>query len=260
MPQLGPITVAGLPFSEFRADLNRRVQEMLVGTQVSVTMGSLRTIRVFVLGDVEQPGSYVVSSLATMSSALYYSGGISRIGSLRNVQLKRQGELVSTLDLYDLLLNGDTSGDERLQPGDVIFVPPVGDTVGISGAVRRPAIYELKGGTNVARVVQLAGGLLPVAFPDAAHILRINDRKERVVIAVNVDDASAVAMGVRSGDLITVPEVLRELNESVMLAGHVQRPGPYQWREGMRLTDLLPRRARPESRRRCRLRGHSPRE
>ena len=115
LPEIGPITVAGLPFSEFRTDLRNRVREMLIGTQVSVSMGMLRTINVFVLGDVNRPGSYVLSSMSTISSALYQSGGISEIGTLRNIQLKRQGRMVTTLDLYDLLLKGDTSGDVRLQ-------------------------------------------------------------------------------------------------------------------------------------------------
>ncbi len=240
LPELGPVTVAGLPFSEFRTDLNRRVREMLIGTQVSVTVGQLRSIRIFVLGDANRPGSYVVSSLATISSALYYSGGISDIGSLRNIQRKRQGQLVARLDLYDLLLNGDTSRDRRLEPGDVIFISPVGDTVGVGGAVRRPAIYEIKSGTNVSGVIRLAGGLLPEAFPDAARLERINASKERVVISIDADSADGAAMQVTGGDKLIVPEVLRELNDSVVLAGHLQRPGPYQWRAGMRLTDLIP--------------------
>jgi protein involved in polysaccharide export with SLBB domain len=240
LPELGPITVAGLPFSEFRADLNRRVQEMLIGTQVSVTMGRLRTIQVFVLGDANRPGSFVVSSLSTISSALYNSGGISEIGSLRNIQLKRSGELVATLDLYDLLLNGDTSGDRRLQSGDVIFIPPIGNTVGVGGAVRRPAIYELVGQSTISEVIRLAGGLLPEAFPNAARLERINAERVRVVISVDADSAEGAASAVTGGDTLYVPEVLQDLNESVVLAGHVQRPGPYQWREGMRLTDLLP--------------------
>ena len=240
LPELGPVTVAGLPFSEFRADLNERVQEMLIGTQVSVTMGRLRTIQVFVLGDANRPGSYIVSSLATISSALYQSGGFSEIGSLRNIQLKRQGELIATLDLYDLLLNGDTSGDRRLQSGDVIFIPPVGSTVGVGGAVRRPAIYELRGNTSVAEVIRYAGGLLPEAFPSAARLERINASRERVVISVDADSADGAAMGVTGGDILFVPEVLADLNDSVILAGHVQRPGPYQWRAGMHLTDLIP--------------------
>ena len=184
LPEIGPVTVAGLSFSEFRADINKRVKEMLIGTQVSVTMGQLRTIRVFVLGDVNMPGSYVVSGLATVSGALYQGGGVSKVGSLRNVQLKRNGRVVTKLDLYDLLLKGDTSSDRRLQPGDVIFVPPIGNTIGVSGAVKRPAIYETKGSATIADAVQLAGGLAPDAFGKGARIERIDG--ERTTIAVDL--------------------------------------------------------------------------
>ena len=239
LPELGPITVAGIPFSEFRADLKKRVQEMLIGTQVSVTMGQLRTIRVFVLGDANQPGSYVVNGLATMAGALYRSGGISRVGSLRDIQLKRNGRVVARLDLYDLLINGDTSGDQRLQPGDVIFVPPVGDTVAVGGAVKRPAIYETRANTSVADVVRLAGGLSNEAFGEGSRLERINDNGDRAVLAVNLDDVAAAATLVRTGDTLLVPEVLPDFNNVVVLAGHVYRPGNYSWWSGMRLTDLI---------------------
>jgi protein involved in polysaccharide export with SLBB domain len=239
LPQLGPITVAGLPFSEFREDLNRRVQQMLIGTQVSITMGQLRTIRVFVLGDVNRPGSYVVSSLATISSALYESGGISRIGSLRNIQLKRNGKTVAQLDLYDLLLSGDTSDDRKLQPGDVIFVPPVGPQVRVGGSVKRPAIYELRGETSVARVIQMAGGLTSDAFPSGARIQRIDGNEERKVVSIDASHADAKSLIARAGDALTIPRVLPRLEKTVGLAGHVHRPGPYQWHDGMRLTDIL---------------------
>jgi protein involved in polysaccharide export with SLBB domain len=240
LPELGPITVAGLPFSEFRSDLNKRVEQMLIGTQASVTMGQLRTIRIFVLGDVKRPGSYVVSSLSTMSSALYFSGGISEIGTLRDIQLKRGGEIVARLDLYDLLLRGDTSGDQRLQPGDVIFVPPIGETVGVSGAVRRPAIYELKGESNIGYVVRIAGGLKPVAYPAGSRIERIDDDNRRVVVSVDVESPAGSSMSMTDGDTLFVPEVLPKLQRSVSLVGHVYRPGAYQLMPGMRLTDLLP--------------------
>ncbi len=124
-----------------------------------MTMGDLRSIRVFVLGEAEKPGSYTVSGLSTMTNALFVSGGVKKIGSLRNIQLKRNGRLVTTLDLYDLLLHGDTSGDRQLLPGDVIFIPPIGDTVSVDGAVRRPAIYELKAEKTVAQAIDIAGGL-----------------------------------------------------------------------------------------------------
>ncbi len=237
LPDIGPITVMGLPFSEFRRDLDERVRETMIGTQVSVTMGQLRTIRVFVMGDVNQPGSYVVSGLATISSALHRSGGISKVGSLRDVQLKRNGRLIIRLDLYDLLLKGSTASDRRLQPGDVIFVPPIGDTIGVSGAVKRPAIYETKGKTTVSEVIDLAGGLAPDALADEASLERIDGA--RSTIAIDLTKRAAVSPTVRSGDTLIVPEVLPTLDNTVVLAGHVYRPGNFQWRAGMRLTDLI---------------------
>lgn len=240
LPELGPITVAGLPFSEFRRDLNQRVEQMLIGTQVSVTMGQLRTIQVFVLGDANWPGSYVISSLSTISNALYASGGVSEIGSLRRIQLKRSGRTVASLDLYDLLLRGDTSGDQRLQPGDVIFIPPVGETVGVSGAVRRPAIYELRGETRVDELIALAGGLRPVAYPSAARIQRIDEDNRRITVSVDIESSEGARATLSDGDTVYIPEVLPKLQDSVVLAGHVQRPGAVELRSGMRLADLIP--------------------
>jgi protein involved in polysaccharide export with SLBB domain len=237
LPELGPVTVAGIPFSEFRSDLDKRVKEMLIGTQVSVTMGQLRTIRVFVLGDVNRPGSYVVGGLATISAALYQSGGISGVGSLRSVELKRNGRRVAKLDLYDLLLRGDTSSDRRLQAGDVIFVPPRGSTISIAGAVKRPAIYETTGEASVADAVRLAGGLAPDAYGAGAQLERIEGGRK--TIAVDLTSAQADRVRVRAGDKLSVPEVLPSLEGTVVLAGHVYRPGSYQWRSGMKLTDLI---------------------
>ncbi|MDA0707406.1 MAG: SLBB domain-containing protein [Proteobacteria bacterium] len=239
LPEIGPVTVAGLPFSEFRADVNRRVQEMLIGTQVSVTMGELRTIRIFVLGDVNRPGSYVVDSLATISSALYRSGGISRVGSLRYIQLKRSGQVVARLDLYDLLLRGDTSGDSRLQPGDVIFVPAIGPQVSVAGAVNRPAIYETLGKASVSDIITMAGGLQPDAYPDGARIERIEAGEQRIVVSIDADSQEGRAAALKAGDLLLIPRVLPDFEDVVTLTGHVHRPGPYQWRSGMRLNDLI---------------------
>lgn len=239
LPELGPITVAGLPFSEFREDMHRRVEQMLLGTHISITMGRLRNIQVFVLGYVNRPGSYVVSGLATISSALYRSGGISRVGSLRDIQLKRSGKIVARFDLYDALLNGNTSGDHRLQPGDVIFIPPVGPQVSIDGAVKRPAIYETRGQTSIADVIRMAGGLLPDAYPKGARIERIVGNEERKVFSLNVGNQEAATTPARAGDIVIVPHILPQLEETVTLVGHVHRPGPHQWRTGMRLSDLI---------------------
>ncbi|MDJ0712158.1 MAG: SLBB domain-containing protein [Woeseiaceae bacterium] len=237
LPEIGPVTVAGITFSEFRRDLEERVREMLIGTQVSATMGPLRTIRVFVLGDVNRPGSYVVSGLATISTALYRSGGISDVGTLRNVQLKRAGKIVSRFDVYSLLIRGDTSGDRRLQPGDVVFVPPIGNTVAVGGAVKRPAIYESKGEATIADAVELAGGLAPDAFAEGAILERIDGKRTTIAIDLTRDESSRLR--VRAGDTLTVPQVLPSFENTVVLAGHVFRPGKYEWRPGMRLTDLI---------------------
>lgn len=239
LPQIGPLPVAGLSFSEFRMDLRRRVSESLIGTQVSVTMGSLKTIRVYVVGDVNRPGSYVVGGLATVSSALYMSGGVSEIGSLRNIQLKRNGNIVARFDVYGLLTRGDSSGDVRLQPGDVIFVPPIGNTVSVAGAVKRPAIYEYRGAADVADAVMLAGGLTNEAFGKGARLERINEDGSRAVIAVGLDDAALADTKLRSGDTLVIPEVLPDFDAAVSLSGHVFRPGTYPWQPGMRLTDLV---------------------
>jgi protein involved in polysaccharide export with SLBB domain len=203
-------------------------------------MGDLRSISVFVLGDVSNPGSYLVSSLASMTHALVVSGGISDIGSMRDIQLKRKGKLVGHLDLYDLLLRGDNKNDARLSAGDVIFVPPVGATVGVAGAVRRPAIYEVKGRNSVADVIALAGGLLPDAHRAGVKLQRVDESSQRMIVGLDLGNPDALRTEVRSGDVIDVPKALETYRNAVTLVGHVQRPGMYPWRSGLRLTHLLP--------------------
>jgi polysaccharide export outer membrane protein len=238
-PEIGPINVSGLSFEELRVQLQSIVSNQLIGQSASISMGPLRSIDVFVLGEAARPGSYTVSSLSTMTNALFVSGGVTTVGSLRTIRLMRGGQQVTELDLYDLLLRGDTSGDARLQPGDVIFVPPVGQTIGIAGEVRRPAIYELKGETTVAEVLPLLGGLTPTAFPAASRIERINERGERTLIDVDLSQASS-PLGLADGDFLQVARVMSQLESVVLLQGHVQRPGGFQWREGLRVSDLLP--------------------
>jgi protein involved in polysaccharide export with SLBB domain len=168
------------------------------------------------------------------------SGGVKPIGSLRNIQLKRNGRVVSRLDLYDLLLNGDTSGDARLLPGDVIFIPPVGTTVGVTGEVRRPAIYELQGEASAADLLHLAGGLTPEADPRLATLQRIDERRERVVVDVDLTNPQARTTRLRSGDLLRVPGVRATYSNAVRVDGHVLRPASVEYRGGLRLTDVIP--------------------
>lgn len=240
VPEIGPVQVAGLTFSAMTEELQARLAGQLIGTRASITLGQLRSIRVFVLGDVNRPGSFTVSGLSTMTNALFVSGGVNEVGSLRRVQLKRQGRLVSELDLYDLLLRGDNRDDDRLQPGDVIFVPPLGPTVAVAGQVQRPAIYELRGERTLADVIALAGGLTATAFPGKIRIERIDADRTRTVVVADMITAAGRGTAMSNGDVVLVDEVLEEMGNSVTLAGHVHRPGSFRWYPGMRLTDLLP--------------------
>ena len=239
-PQIGPLNVSGLSFDNVRSLINERVSEQMIGVRASVTLGELRSIRVFVLGDVVRPGSYTISSLATMTNALLESGGVRPIGSLRNLQLRRNGTTVATLDLYDLLLRGDTSGDARLQPGDAIFVPPVGPTVAIHGEVRRPALYELSGERSVAEVVALAGGLRPTANRAALKLERIVPGRGVAVQDLDLRAAVGANLPLQDGDVLRAQPNLDRIETGVRLVGNVFQPGLYEWRPGMRLTELLP--------------------
>ena len=238
-PKLGPIMVSGMSFDAVRAAIDERVSKQMVGSHVSVTMGELRSIRVFVLGEAEKPGSYTVSGLSTMTNALFVSGGVKKIGSLRNVALKRNGRLVTTLDLYDLLLHGDTAGDRQLLPGDVIFIPPIGNTISVDGAVRRPAIYELKGEKTVAQAVEIAGGLLPDADMKLGQLERILPSRSREMRNIDLTTAAGRAMEVANGDTVRIPLIRPTLENSVVLSGYVFRPGQFQYHAGMRLSDVL---------------------
>jgi protein involved in polysaccharide export with SLBB domain len=238
-PKLGPIAVSGMGFDAARAALEHRVSQQLIGTQVSVTMGDLRSIRVFVLGEAEKPGSYTVSGLSSMTNALFVSGGVKTIGSLRNIQLMRNGHLVSVLDLYDLLLHGDTSGDRQLMPGDVIFIPPIGTTATVYGAVRRPAIYELKKEKTAQQVVEIAGGLSPDADAGLAQLERIEASRLREMRNINLNSSAGRDTQISNGDKLRVPAIRPTLENSVELSGFVFRPGAFQYRAGLRLSDVL---------------------
>jgi polysaccharide export outer membrane protein len=238
-PKLGPIMVSGMSFDAARETIEQRVAKQLVGSRVSVTMGELRSIRVFVLGEAEKPGSYTVSGLSTMTNALFVSGGVKKIGSLRNIELKRNGRLVTTLDLYDLLLHGDTSGDRQLMAGDVIFLPPIGSTVAVYGAVRRPAIYELKSERTVEQAIQIAGGLLPDADGRTAQLERILPDGLRQMRNIDLNVTASRATPLDNGDKLRVPEIRPTLENSVELSGYVYRPGKFEYHDGLRLTDVL---------------------
>jgi polysaccharide biosynthesis/export protein len=238
-PELGPIRIAGQRFSQAKASIESRVAEQMIGVRANVSMGDMRSIRVFVMGEARLPGSYTVSGLASITSALFASGGVKPIGSLRNIQLKRQGTVVRTLDLYDMLIRGDTSADAKLQPGDVIFIPPVGPTVSIDGEVRRPAIYELRGDTDVSGLLQMAGGLSPEADARRTSVTRVDEQYRRVVLDIDLSTPAGGSRVLRNGDVLRVTRLRPQIDSGVTLDGFVHRPGPVAWREGLRLSDVI---------------------
>jgi polysaccharide biosynthesis/export protein len=238
-PEIGPVTLAGLTFSQAQQTIAEVVEKQMIGVKSSVTMGALRSIRIFVLGEVLQPGSFTVGSLSTMTNALFASGGISKVGSLRNVQLKRQGKVVANLDLYDLLLRGDTSGDSRLLPGDVIFVPPVGQTVAVTGAVARPAIYELNSSASVSEAVSLAGGTTTQAYLPVSRLERIGQNGEKTLINLDLTQGKDKVFSLKDGDKIKISSVLDYVQDKVMLSGHIKRAGDFAWTQGTRFSDAI---------------------
>jgi polysaccharide export outer membrane protein len=239
-PAHGPINVSGLSFIEMKQLLTSTIKEKIIGVDVAIGIASLRSMRVFVLGDAFKPGPYTLSSLSSMTHAIFAAGGVSDIGSLRNIQLKRAGRLVSTLDLYDLLINGDSRGDLLLQSGDVVFIPPKGDNISVEGEVRRPAIYELQRNTTFKDVVTMAGGLLPTAFAKTTRVERYNQNALKNVLNLDLSNATDLAKTLKAGDVVHIMKSAEIFSKSITVIGAVNRPGIYQWQSGRRISDLFP--------------------
>ena len=238
-PQLGAISVGGQRYSAVKRDLEARVERQMIGVRASVSIGETRTISVFVLGEAMFPGTYTVTGLATVTTALFAAGGVKPQGSLRRIQVRRQGALVREFDLYDLLMRGDSSADVKLQPGDVVMVPSVGPTASAYGEVQRPAIYELKGPTNVANLIEMAGGMTPEADSGSASLVHVNAQRQRVVIGVDPSAQAGKDQAVGNGDALRVARLKPTLDSGITLQGYVYRPGGYAWHEGLRLTDVI---------------------
>lgn len=235
IPSLQPIKLAGLTFAEAKNFVASQIKQNMLGVESHLSMGELRSMRIFVLGEAYKPGSYTVSSLTTMTQALFLSGGVSDIASLRNIQLKRAGKTIQTLDLYDLLNKGDTSSDALLQPGDVVFIPTLKETIAVKGKVRRPAIYELKGSTTFESAIELAGGYATGAFDSLINVQRIVDGS---VSQMTISD-SQKKQTVKNGDVIEVSGVSDTVDQAITFVGAVARPGNFQWREGVSLDDFI---------------------
>ena len=240
IPDVGPVKIAGLGFAEMKNFLSETIQQRIIGVNVVVSLAELRSMRIFVLGDAYKPGPYTLSSLSSVTHAIFAAGGVSDIGSLRNIEVKRAGKVVQTVDLYDLLINGDSSNDIILQSGDVVFIPSQSKSVSILGEVRRPAIYELKSGDDYNAIIAMAGGLLPSAYPQATVVERYNKQSLRSIINVDLTDKTERKQLLQSGDYIRVLKSSGVYQQSITVIGAVTRPGKYQWQQGVKIADLLP--------------------
>lgn len=239
IPQVGAVSVAGLPFAQVQEYLRSRVARNFRNFDINVNIGQLRSIQLFVVGEARRPGSYTVSSLSTLVNALFASGGPAPIGSMRRIQVKRGGATISEFDLYDLLLKGDKTKDVALISGDVIFIPPIGPVVAVAGGVDVPAVYELKGESTVKEAVALAGGLTPLAEKKRIRIDRIDEQGSRSVVDVAMDEAG-LATTLSNGDILVVDPIVNRFKDAVIVRGNLANPTRYRWMPGMRIRDLIP--------------------
>ncbi|MDF4810862.1 SLBB domain-containing protein, partial [Vibrio parahaemolyticus] len=196
--------VAGMHFSDVRDSLTQRVKEQMIGVRSDISLGELRTMQVFVMGDAYKPGAYTVSALTTISQAIYYSGGFGESGALRDIQLKRDGKIIRKLDMYDLLLKGDASNDVRLLPDDVVLIGSVNDTVSIEGEINRPAIYEVKAGETYQQLIQMAGGFTANAHVELLEIKRYASHGAREALTLDFNKTQDRQSKVKNGDAIKI--------------------------------------------------------
>ncbi|MCF2908819.1 SLBB domain-containing protein [Pseudoalteromonas sp. DL2-H2.2] len=247
IPGFSPIQVVGLTYAELKAIIGEKVKNEAIGADVYVSIAELRSIQVLVVGEAYRPGSYTLSPLSNVTHALFASGGLTKLASLRNIEVKRQGETVSKIDLYDLLLQGDARSDVTLQSGDVIFIPTVGPQVSVEGLVKRSAIFELKEGDTAESLTRMFGGFKEDAFLQRVQVTRVRDNAVKSVISVDFR-GEQVDYTPKGGDAIKVQAINSDIVDSISLIGAVTRPGNYQWYEGATLdsyitdvkSDLLP--------------------
>src|SRR6266853_2246260 len=240
VPKVGTIMVAGVHASSLDGYFRQQIERIYRNFELSVTLGKLRSIEIFFLGEAGRPGTYTISSLSTLVNAIFTAGGPAPQGSMRHIQVKRDGQRITDFDLYDLLLKGDKSKDVSLMTGDVIFIAPVGPQIAIAGSVNTPGIYELKDEQAIlADALELAAGLNSFADGSKATVERIDQHQIRSVAEFALTPSGQQQM-VKDGDIIRISSIIPRFNNAVTLRGNVANPGRYPWHPGMRVRDLIP--------------------
>ncbi len=239
IPRVGQISVAGVHYSDLDQYLKNEILKVFHNFTLTVSIGRIRSIQVFVVGQALYPGTYTISSLSTLVNAVFASGGPTPQGSLRDVQVQRDGKTIAHLDFYELLVKGDKSKDVRLESGDVLYYPAVGPLVAIAGSVNTPAIYEVKPGSTLSDLIDIAGGLSTVADSTKITVERMGDHDMRTVLEFPLD-AQSRALPLNGGDIVRVLSIVPRFENVVTLRGNVVNPGRYPWKPGMRVRDLIP--------------------
>ena len=247
LPKVGVVPVAGLRFGKLERTLRRHLAKHYSRFSLSVAMGELKTITVYVVGEVTNPGSYSVNSLTSTYGALFAAGGPTKKGTMRNIQVLRRGKVIKTIDLYDFLLRGDRRQDIKLQHEDTVFVPLIGPVAGVTGTVYRPAIYELKSGETIGNLIETAGGIMPIALASRLQLYRFSDNQKKVILDIQLTKASAVTpkkapelrQTAKNMDLISILPIYPKIWETVNVDGHVRHPGDFEWRTDLRLKDIV---------------------
>jgi protein involved in polysaccharide export with SLBB domain len=247
LPEVGAVEVSGRSLGDVQHLVQTVLRGQFRGVEADVSLSRIRTVRVYVTGDVERPGAYDVSSLSTPLNALYIAGGPTSGGSLRILRHYRGKQLVQEVDVYDLLLHGIRGDVQRLQAGDTIQVPPLKGQVTIEGMVRRPAIYELNGEKGLAEVLELAGGVLPSGTLRHVDVERVESHEGRTMLRLDIPETNSDAsvnkaledFAVQDGDKIKITPILPYADKTVYLDGHVSRPGKFAYSDGMKVTDLI---------------------
>jgi protein involved in polysaccharide export with SLBB domain len=247
LPEAGFVQVSGRSLGDVQRLVQGSLQSQFRDVQADVSLARLRTIRVYVVGDVERAGAYDISSLSTPLNAVFMAGGPTSRGSLRTLRHYRGNLLVQEVDVYDLLLHGIRNGVERLQSGDTVLVPPLGGEITVEGMVRRPAIYELHGEKNLAEVLELSGGVLTTGTFRHVDVERVQAHESRTMLRLDIPEnnnqesveKALEDFAVQDGDKIKISPILPYADKTVYLEGHVFRPGKYAFRDGMLITDLI---------------------
>ena len=247
LPEAGPLLVSGRNLGDVQEAVQHALRTQYRDVSADVSLSKLRTVRVYVVGDVAQPGAYDISSLSTPLNALFVAGGVTPRGSLRALKHYRGKQLVEEVDAYDLLLHGVRSDMNRLENGDTLLVPSIGSQVTVDGMVRRPAIYELHGESSLAEVLELAGGILPTATLRHIEVQRVEAHEKRTMLTLDLSPAEDPdsakkkldAFSVNDGDEIHIFPIAPYNEDAIYLQGHVLRPGRYSYKQGMGLSDLV---------------------